>query len=325
MQYKILLVRNRTSKTFDFKKGLEWFKAHTPLEIVHEELVTDFDVTTEKINNASYSGVICGDDIYPKLRFVIAEGKYHVVVFIPGNDLNGIRVNATKVLPLYPGTDLIQLFKINDGGKVLNHELFHTFFHRLQRQQVMGLEDPMDMVVIDGVLHPYYNNDGLDNVPSNRTIAIARLTPYWDKIANILILNKMPNVEIKRTLSDNFQTTGTLTADNKGARFICKTLELADKNNARDISCIPKGTYEVKWLFWWSKLKYAYEVQNVPNRSGIKFHSANYYFDLKGCIGLGNNLVDINSDGKLDVVNSRNTISAFENFMDRKSFTLSII
>jgi len=189
MQYKLLIVKNRYSKSLDFKKGLEWFKANTPLEIITEELITDFDVTTEKINNATYSGVICGDDIYPKLRTVIPEGKYHAVVFVYGNSLNGIRVNASKAYPLYPGTDLIQLSTLNDGGKSLNHEIFHTLFHRLQRQQIM-VEDCMDSVIVNEKIYAYYNNDDLNASHSNRSIAMERISPYWDKVGNILVLSQ---------------------------------------------------------------------------------------------------------------------------------------
>lgn len=193
MIYKLLLVRNRFTDSISLQKGLDWFKLNTPIEMVTEQLVTDFDVTTEKINNATYSGVVCGDDIYPKLRSVIPEGKYHAVVFMYGNTLDGIRVNVSKALPLYPGTDLVQLCKTNDGGKTINHELFHTFFHRLQRQQVL-VEDPMDSVVIDGRVLAYYNNDNLDAVPSNRSIALGRISPYWDKVANIMVLSNPPTV-----------------------------------------------------------------------------------------------------------------------------------
>lgn len=191
MIYKLLFVRNRFTEAINIQQGLDWFKINTPLEMQVEEITTDFDVTTEHISNATYSGVICGDDIYPKLRTVVSEGKYHAVVFMYGNNLNGIRVNSSKVLPLYPGTDLIQLCTTKDNGRSLNHEIFHTFIHRLQRQQVM-IEDPMDTVVVDGVIKRYFNNDLLDAKPSNRSIAIERISPYWNKIVNILVLGQNP-------------------------------------------------------------------------------------------------------------------------------------
>jgi hypothetical protein len=186
-QYKLLIVKNRFTGKINISSGLEWFKKNTPVEMTTEEIVTDFDVTTEKVSNATFSGVICGDDIYQKLRTVIPEGKYHAVVFIYGNQLDGIRVNVSKSLPLYPGTDLIQLCHTTDGGKKLNHEIFHTFIHRLQRQQIM-VDDPMDIVPVDGVYMKYFNDSDLDAVPSNRSIALERIKPYWDKITNIMVV-----------------------------------------------------------------------------------------------------------------------------------------
>lgn len=330
MTYKILLVRNRFTEKIKIQKGLDWFSTNTPITIVTEELVTDFDVTTEKISNQKYSGVICGDDIYPKLRSVIPEGKYHAVVFMYGNDLAGIRVNVSKQLPLYPGTDLIQLCDTKDNGKSLNHEIFHTFFHRLQRQQV-PVEDPMDFVVVDGIGRHYWNNGDLDAKPSNRSIALDRLKSYWNKVAHILILSatspvvntSLPIVTIVRKATKK-QTTGILVAGNSGASFACKTVERPWLNNANNISCIPTGTYQVKWTLSPKFMKYTYQVMNVPNRSGIRIHSANYYSQLQGCIALGDALVDINKDGELDTINSKKTIALFENFMQKKPFTLVV-
>jgi len=267
MIYKLLLVKNRYTKTLNFKKGLEWFKINTPLDvIIADEISTDFEVTTEKISNATYSGVICGDDIYPKLRTVIEEGKYNAVVFVYGNNLNGIRVNATKALPLYPGTDLVQICTTSDGGKSLNHEIFHTFFHRLQRQQVM-IEDPMDSVVINGVVKHYYNNESINAKPSNRSIAIERLTPYWDKVEKILILNQTPmtlpttspythfstkeiakfqlKTELWEILDDSRALAGTPFILTSGFRTVEQNAAVGGKANsshlrglAADISCV---------------------------------------------------------------------------------------
>ncbi len=181
MIYKVLLVRNRYTKALSLNKGLEWFKLNTPLEIVTEEITTDFNVDSIKeVSNATLKTVVWGEDIYIKFRNIIPEGKYHAVVVIPGNDINGIRPHGyAPTIPLFPGTDLIQLYKLDDGGKALNHEIFHTFFHRLQRQQVM-IEDPMDT---------YLNDTNLDAKPSNRSISLERLAPYWDKVGKIITFN----------------------------------------------------------------------------------------------------------------------------------------
>lgn len=135
----------------------------------------------------------------------------------------------------------------------------------------------------------------------------------------------LPYVEITRTKSDTEQTTSILEAYNNGAKFTCKTLELGWRNNLKNISCIPTGTYKVKWNFSPRFLKYTYELQAVSGRSGIRIHSANYFYQLNGCIALGSDLLDINKDERLDVTNSKITMKAFENFMGRKEFTLKIV
>ena len=69
---------------------------------------------------------------------------------------------------------------------------------------------------------------------------------------------------------------------------------------------------------------YTYEVLNVPNRSGIRIHSANFYTQIKGCIAMGDSHKDLNADQSLDVVHSGNTIKAFEDFMCKEDFILTI-
>lgn len=319
-KYKLLIVKNRYDKKLSLNKYLNWFKENNLIEIVTEEIDTDFDVTTEKIKNATFSGVICGDDIYDKLRTVVPEGKYNAVVFIYGNDLNGIRVNVSKVLPLYAGTDLIQLCTLKDNGKALNHEIFHTFIHRLQRQQVM-IEDPMDSVIVDGVIRAYYNNDVFDlKIKSNRTKAIERIGNNWDKVAKILVLDSKPIVKIKRVVDNGTETLGKLEYGN----FTCKTLEKPYKDNQKNISCIPTGIYDVEYTFSPKFMKYTYEIKKVPNRTSIRIHSGNYFFDIEGCILLGSGFGDINKDGTMDILNSRSTVKSFEELMGKKPFTLVI-
>jgi len=323
MQYKLLVIKNRFKGKIKLDRGLKWFKDNTPLEIVTEELVTDFEVTTKKVSNATYAGVICGEDIYPKLRTVVPEGKYHAVVFIYGNSLDGIRVNSSEFMPLYTGTDLIQLCSTTDGGVLLNHEIFHTFFHRIQRQQI-AIEDPMDSVVIAGKVYPYFNNSSLDAKPSNRSIALERLAPYWDKVGNIPMLRPAKSpltiVNLKRNFDDGIQTLGELNADG----FKCLTLERPWKNNAKGISCIPTGTYLCKHTFSPKFLKYTYELKDTNPRTGIRIHPGNFFFDIEGCILLGDSYKDLNKDGKVDVQNSKITIQKFEEIMGKKDFLLVI-
>lgn len=136
---------------------------------------------------------------------------------------------------------------------------------------------------------------------------------------------------IERIFQNEKQTLGVLAAVNdNGELFSAKSLELSWKNNQANISCIPAGMYECKYTRSnrLSQLKgtdfYTYEILNVPNRSGIRLHSANYFFHLLGCISLGSKLKDLNLDQQLDVVHSGNTIKAFEDFMNRKDFVLTV-
>lgn len=137
----------------------------------------------------------------------------------------------------------------------------------------------------------------------------------------------MKKVKLIRNFGDDKQTLGILTTDG----FECKTLELADKNNASRISCIPADKYTVIWtkspLF--SKNAghdvYTYEIQNVPGRGGIRIHSANYFHQLLGCVALGDILKDINMDGELDTIHSGATLEKFHQVMNKESFELEII
>lgn len=129
---------------------------------------------------------------------------------------------------------------------------------------------------------------------------------------------------LERYNTEHNQTIGKLSAVSPKLSFLCKTIELPDAGNQPNISCIPKGTYICKYTFSLTKIGWSYEVQNVPKRSGIRLHSANYSFQLKGCIALGSNAVDINSDGALDVINSKATIAKLVTFMNKQPFYLVI-
>lgn len=96
---------------------------------------------------------------------------------------------------------------------------------------------------------------------------------------------------LKREASKNYGTFGTLTLAN-GKQF--DTLELPDKDNKRQISCIPKGTYQCK-IVNSAKFGLVYGVCGVPNRIAILIHAGNYggdiekgyRTDIQGCILLG--------------------------------------
>lgn len=85
---------------------------------------------------------------------------------------------------------------------------------------------------------------------------------------------------LKRVYQD-MGTNGELLL--KGKR-ICYTIELPWKNNARRVSCIPEGKYQLvkryTARFGWHLL-----LVNVPQRDWILLHAANDALkEIKGCI-----------------------------------------
>jgi len=122
---------------------------------------------------------------------------------------------------------------------------------------------------------------------------------------------------IIRELDQSKQTLGTFTiTEGNALLFSCKTIELPWKNNERQVSCIPNGTYRTVRhrspnygeCFW---------LQDVPGRSEILIHHGNYAAsvnprtgtpDTKGCILPGHAHADVNADGIPDVTSSVNTM-----------------
>lgn len=106
------------------------------------------------------------------------------------------------------------------------------------------------------------------------------------------------------------QTLGTMcveTDDNSEVLFSCKTLELEWRNNERQVSCIPSGSYKV------TKEKHpkfgaCFRLHKVSGRSGILIHVGNYRKQIKGCILVGERFIDLDGDKITDVTNSRQTI-----------------
>ena len=75
------------------------------------------------------------------------------------------------------------------------------------------------------------------------------------------------------------------------------TIERPWLNNQPNISCIPEGTYKLKWRhsntitrITKGRHTHGYEICNVPDRSHILLHPGNYSSDVEGCIAVGKGL-----------------------------------
>lgn len=139
--------------------------------------------------------------------------------------------------------------------------------------------------------------------------------------------NKSNTVFITRLESGDQGTFGKLIYQNKE----WYTLELPWRENKSNISCIPKGKYTVSWTYSPKFKRKMYLVVAVPNRSGIRIHSANYAGDeskgykkhLYGCIALGKRKGIL--EGQKAILVSRPAIREFEKLMKEDTFKLEII
>lgn len=113
--------------------------------------------------------------------------------------------------------------------------------------------------------------------------------------------------------------TGTLGKLTVGP-WSCYTIERPWKNNQPSVSCIPEGEYRCE-PFSGTRFKDVVQVMDVPDRTFILIHVANFPHDIEGCIGVGDSFV---SDAlEPAVYNSKKTLAAFFDVAGR-SFDLTI-
>ena len=130
---------------------------------------------------------------------------------------------------------------------------------------------------------------------------------------------------LTRFLQNEHKTLGDLNLEEDANTILAlKTIELPWKNNQVKISCIPEGYYITKvhtspkfgWCLW---------VQDVPERSEILIHTANYARQLLGCISPGIIHTDLDKDGITDVKHSGIAMEALKHYMGSlKQITLII-
>lgn len=102
------------------------------------------------------------------------------------------------------------------------------------------------------------------------------------------------------------------------------TLELPWLNNTHEISCIPEGVYECQKRSGRVTLDGAsrpivYEVQDVPNRTGILIHPGNTAKDTHGCILVGREYTEIDrqpaiGDSQIGFAAFQYVLGVFESF-----------
>ena len=132
---------------------------------------------------------------------------------------------------------------------------------------------------------------------------------------------------LTRTMSSDVGTFGDLVINDV---MKLKSGELPWRDNQHGISCIPTGTYIAKH-FVSPKHGPCYLLQNVPDRSDVEIHAANwmgdkskgYKSELLGCIALG--MTYGKAGGQEGVFQSKEAIEHFLEVMDGEDLELTIV
>lgn len=105
---------------------------------------------------------------------------------------------------------------------------------------------------------------------------------------------------------------------------VCWSLELPWRNNEREVSCIPEGSYSAKKERH-HKFGDVLRISGVPERDGILVHIGNYLKDTRGCILPGIQLGNLH-DGGVEVLSSTRAMAKlYELLPDNQSFPFAVI
>lgn len=101
------------------------------------------------------------------------------------------------------------------------------------------------------------------------------------------------------------------------------SLEPPWKENKRNESCIPEGTYEAV-LYDSPSKGIVYLLKDVPDRSMIEIHKGNFNKDSTGCILVGSGFQYIDDDSEIDVSGSTATLNKIFEITKGEDLTIII-
>ena len=123
-----------------------------------------------------------------------------------------------------------------------------------------------------------------------------------------------------RIVASELATLGVLVC---GCEPFCVTLEEPWRENKRNVSCIPAGSYDVVWSFSPRFRKRLPILKGVPERKYIRIHSGNSTRDTEGCILLGR---EHTLNGMIPwITESRSTFERFRIATKGDPFRLKIV
>ena len=98
------------------------------------------------------------------------------------------------------------------------------------------------------------------------------------------------------------------------------TVERPWLDNKPNVSCIPEGEYEMSWRTS-PRFGETWHIKDVPDRTHILIHVANFSKDVQGCIGLGCELMG----DTVAVSQSKAAVALFEYLTEGKEWTIKIV
>jgi hypothetical protein len=116
-------------------------------------------------------------------------------------------------------------------------------------------------------------------------------------------------ITLRRISQSSVGTFGMLLNGDTQLAFTCERPWL---DNAPDVSCIPAGSYNFNRYESPTKGR-VWITQDVPGRTNIELHSANFPSQLEGCIAAGDGFIRDASLNILGVADSRNTLGKLYN------------
>jgi hypothetical protein len=129
---------------------------------------------------------------------------------------------------------------------------------------------------------------------------------YGEIAIDHLTIHAMKQIWVKRTYhDDNVTLSDCILRSHDKTLLTFKGLELPWRQNKKGISCIPEGLYRAVAVRRTSNKMYAIWIQDVPGRSEVMIHTANYVRELRGCLAPGVAHIDIDGDGIIDIRSSQ--------------------
>lgn len=107
------------------------------------------------------------------------------------------------------------------------------------------------------------------------------------------------DIEVVRLWKSDTGITGTFSVDGAQKYFSLELPETFEgQTNVPDKTCIPEGSYPVVrlWSNHWNAMMP--HLTDVPGRTEVEIHVANYPHDILGCIGIGMKRIDDTTIGE---------------------------